>query len=98
MARSASSPVAFAPRALPPLRAFAWFESAMRLFKLAPWRWCALGAITLAAKLGFDFIPGIGPAAAEVIVPVIECGLIIGAANLERGTKLDLSCAVAAFR
>ena len=98
MAESPSSPAAFAPRALPPLRAFVWFESAMRLFKRTPWRWCTLGAITLAAKLAFELMPGIGRAAAEVIVPVIECGLIIGAAQLERGAKLELSCVAAAFR
>ena len=98
VAESPSSPVAFAPRALPPLRAFVWFESAMRLFKRTPWRWCALGAITLGVKLAFEFMPGIGRAAAEVIIPVLECGLIIGAAQVERGAKLELRCAVAAFR
>jgi len=98
MAESLSSSVAFVPRALPPMQAFAWFQSAMRLFKRAPWRWCALGTITLAIKLLFEFTPSIGRAAAEVIVPVIECGLIIGAAQLERGGKLELSCAWAAFR
>jgi len=98
MAESLSPSVAFAPRALPPSRAFAWFESAMRLFKRAPWRWCVLGFITLAAKLAFELMPGIGRAAAEVIVPVIECGLIIGASQLERRGKLDLRCVWGAFR
>jgi hypothetical protein len=98
MAESLSSTVAFAPRTVPPFRAFAWFETAMRLFKRAPWRWCILGFITLGTKLLFEFTPSIGRAAAEVIVPVIECGLIIGAAQLERGGKLELGCAWAAFR
>src|SRR5258706_481853 len=77
-----SSAAAFAPRALPISQAFAWFQSAMRLFKLSPWRWCALGCITLGIKLGLEFVPGIGRAAAEVVVPVVECGLFIGAAPL----------------
>lgn len=98
MTESLSSSMAFDPRTLPPLRAFEWFQSAMRLFKRAPWRWCALGAITLVIKLLFEFTPSIGRAAAEVIVPVIECGLIIGAAQLERGGRLELGCAWAAFR
>jgi hypothetical protein len=77
---------------------FAWFEGAMRLFKRAPARWCALGGLTLATKLALELVPGIGRAASEVIVPVVECGLLIGAANVDRGAPLDLRCAVAAFR
>jgi hypothetical protein len=91
-------PAAFAPRALPISRAFAWFESAMRLFKRAPWRWCALGALSLLAKVAFELIPGVGHAASEVIMPVVDCGLIIGAAALDRGAALELRYIVAAFR
>jgi hypothetical protein len=80
------------------VRVFAWFEGAMRLFKRAPARWCALGGFTLAAKLALELVPGIGHAASEVIVPVVECGLLIGAANVDRGVPLDLRCAIAAFR
>jgi hypothetical protein len=79
-------------------RVFAWFEGAMRLFKLAPARWCALGGLTLASKLALELVPGIGHAVSEVIVPVVECGLLIGAANVDRGAPLELRCAVAAFR
>ena len=93
-----SSSTAFAPRSVPAVRVFAWFEGAMRLFKRAPWRWCALGAFTLLSKLTLELVPGIGRAASEVIVPVIECGMLIGAANVDRGASLDLRCAVAAFR
>jgi hypothetical protein len=98
MAGSPSSAVPFAPRAVPIAHVFAWFEGAMRLFKRAPWRWCALGAFTLATKLVLELVPGIGRAASEVIVPVVETGLLIGAARLDRGASLDLGCAVAAFR
>ena len=70
----------------------------MRLFKRAPVRWCALGAVTLVCKLALELVPGIGRAASEVIVPVVECGLLIGAANVDRGAPLGLRCAVAAFR
>jgi hypothetical protein len=98
MAEPASTTAAFAPRALPISHVFAWFESAMRLFKQAPWRWCLLGAFTLGIKLALELVPGIGRAAAEVIVPVVECGLLIGAAALDRGGELELRYAVAAFR
>ena len=94
----ASPPAAFAPRAVAISRVFTWFEGAMRLFKRAPVRWCALGAFTLVSKLALELVPGIGRALSEVVVPVIECGLLIGAMNVDRGSPLNLGCAVAAFR
>ena len=51
----------------------------MRMFKVAPLSWCALGAITLASEVALDLVPGVGAAAAKVIVPVVECGMLIGA-------------------
>ena len=93
-----SPPAAFAPRAVAIARVFAWFEGAMRLFKRAPVRWCALGAFTLASKLALELVPGIGKPLSEVVVPVIECGLLIGAMNVDRGSRLNLGCALAAFR
>jgi uncharacterized membrane protein len=86
------------PRAVPVTSALAWFEAAMRMFKRAPVLWCALGFITLASKFALEAIPGIGRAASEVIVPVIECGLLIGAAALDRGEPLAIGHAFAAFR
>lgn len=86
------------PRAVPAANALAWFEAAMRMFKRAPVLWCALGFITLASKLVLELIPSIGRAASEVIVPVIECGLLIGAASFDRGGPLAIGHAFAAFR
>lgn len=79
------------------MRAFAWYEEAMRLFKRAPLNWCLLGLITLAAELLLQLVPGIGVAASKVIIPVIECGMLIGAAAVDRGEALELRYAVAAF-
>lgn len=69
----------------------------MRLFKRAPFVWCVLGAMTLATELGLQFIPGFGVAAAKVIVPVLECGMLIGAAALDNGRPLTVRYAVIAF-
>lgn len=87
-----------APRAVPLTHAFRWFEAAMRLFKVAPFSWCALGAITLASELALELVPGVGAAAAKVIVPVIDCGMLLGAAAVDRGAPLELRFAIAAFR
>jgi len=88
----------FLPHAVPLTHAFTWFEDAMRMFKRAPLRWCALGCITLACELLLDLLPGIGVAAANVIVPVVECGMLLGAAAVDRGAPLEIRYAVAAFR
>jgi uncharacterized membrane protein len=93
-----SAPVApSAPRAVPPAHAFEWFEAAMRMFKAAPLSWCALGTITLASELALELVPGVGVAAAKVIVPVVECGMLLGAAAVDRGAPLELRYATAAF-
>jgi len=89
--------VAHAPRAVVASRAFAWFEDAMRLFKRAPLNWCVLGFITLATELSLQLVPGIGVAASKVIVPVVECGMLIGAAAVDRGAPLKIRYAVAVF-
>ncbi|MDQ6923352.1 MAG: hypothetical protein M3Z74_04205 [Pseudomonadota bacterium] len=92
-----STVVVAAPRAVNARRAFAWYEEAMRLFKLAPITWCALGFITLTADLGLQLVPGIGIAASKVIVPLVECGMLIGAAALDRGQPLLLRYGLTAF-
>jgi len=85
------------PRAVPLANALSWFESAMRIFKRAPWSWCLLGLITLASKLGLELVPGVGRAASEVVVPVIECGLFCAAAAMDRGEPISVGYAFAAF-
>jgi len=92
-----SAPLATSPRTVPVARAFAWFETAMRMFKVAPLVWCALGAITLASELALELVPGVGAAAAKVLVPVVECGMLLGAAAVDRGARLEVRFAVAAF-
>ena len=86
-----------APRAVPLAHAFRWFETALRMFKVAPLAWCALGAITLASELALELLPGVGPAAARVIVPVVECGMLLGAAAVDRGARIEMRFAVAVF-
>ena len=89
--------VVAAPRTVRTQRAFAWYQEAMRLFKLAPITWCALGFITLAADFCLQLVPGIGIAASKVIVPLVECGMLIGAAALDRGQPLSLRYTLTAF-
>ncbi len=76
---------------------FVWYEQAMRLFKRAPVVWCVIGLITVAAELVLNFVPGVGVALAKVVVPVIECGMLLGAAALDRGEPLQIRVSVAVF-
>jgi len=92
-----STIVVAAPRAVQAGHAFAWYEDAMRLFKLAPVTWCVLGFITLATDFGLQLVPGIGVAASKVIVPLVECGMLIGAGALDRGQPLSVRYTVTAF-
>jgi len=92
-----STIVVAAPRAVQAGHAFAWYEDAMRLFKLAPVTWCVLGFITLATDFGLQLVPGIGIAASKVIVPLVECGMLIGAGALDRGQPLSVRYTVTAF-
>ena len=92
-----STIVVAAPRAVQAGHAFAWYEDAMRLFKLAPITWCLLGLVTLATDFGLQLVPGIGVAASKVIVPLVECGMLIGAGALDRGQPLSLRYTLTAF-
>jgi hypothetical protein len=98
MAVPLAPPALFTPRAVPLTHAFTWFEAAMRMFKRAPLRWCVLGAITLGSELLLEGVPGIGVAAAAVIVPVLECGMLLGAAAVDRAAPLEIRFAWAAFK
>jgi len=97
MESPAALATAHAPRAVPTGRVFAWYEEAMRLFKRAPVIWCVLGLITVAAELALNFVPGIGVALAKVIVPVIECGMLLGVVAVDRGEPLQVRVAVGVF-
>lgn len=70
----------------------------MRLFKRAAGAWCVLGLITVVAELALNFVPGVGVALAKVIVPIIECGMLLGAVAVDRGEPLPIRVSVAVFR
>jgi hypothetical protein len=86
------------PRIVPWQHAFAWYEDAMRLFKRAPATWAALAAITIAAELALRLVPSLGPLLAEVVAPLVACGLVYAAATADRGAKPALGDATRAFR
>jgi hypothetical protein len=91
-------PAHLEPHPLPWPRALAWYEEAMRLFKRAPGTWITLAVATLASEFLLEAIPGAGPLAGKVIVPVIACGMLYAARAADRGEAPTVALALAAFR
>jgi uncharacterized membrane protein len=94
----APPPAHLHPRIVPWQHALAWYEDAMRLFKRAPATWAALAAITIAAELMLRLVPSLGPLLAEVVAPLVACGLVYAAATTDRGAKPVLGDATRVFR
>jgi uncharacterized membrane protein len=86
------------PRAVPWQHVFAWFEEAMRLFKRAPGTWAALAVVTLLTELVLAAAPGPLALLREVVTPLVACGLVYAAAAADRGARVSLAHATAAFR
>ncbi len=86
------------PRIVPWQHALAWYEDAMRLFKRAPATWAALAAITIGAELVLRLVPSLGPLLAEVVAPLVACGLVYAAATADRGARPAIADATRAFR
>jgi hypothetical protein len=63
-----------------------------------PATWAALAAITIASELALRMVPLLGPLLAEVVAPLVACGLVYAAATVDRGAKPALADAARAFR
>jgi len=85
------------PRSVPVTRAFAWFSTAMSLFKRAPGRWSMLAAISICLELALQIVPGVGIALSKVLIPVVASGLLVAAEAVDRGKPLDMRYALVAF-
>jgi hypothetical protein len=92
------SPIAHLhPRAVSWRHALTWYEEALRLFKRAPLRLCALAFVTLAVEFGLDLVPDAGALLGKIVSPLVACGLVYGVRAADRGQPPRLVDAVAAF-
>jgi hypothetical protein len=96
--QSAPPPAHLHPRIVPWQHALAWYEDAMRLFKRAPLTWVALAGITMATELVLRLVPSLGSLLAEVVAPLVACGLVFAAAAADRGARPRLRDVTRAFR
>lgn len=86
------------PRVVPWRHALAWYEEAMRLFKVAPLPFAGLAALTIVTELALKSIPGMTSLIAEIVTPLVACGLVYAAAAADRRERPSLALAALAFR
>ena len=59
----------------------------MRLWKRGPVTFCGIALVTLAANVALNFIPLAGVAAAQLLLPLLECGLLYASLAADRGDR-----------
>jgi uncharacterized membrane protein len=85
------------PRAVAPARVAIWYSEALRLVKRAPGRFVLLAAAMLVTELVLSIIPLVGPPLANMVVPLVACGLLYASLAADRGEPIRLRFAVLAF-
>ena len=81
------SPRARALRSVPAGRAFEWYGEAMRLFNRHPLRFAGLAVVVIAAEFLLGWIPVAGRPLANVVVPIVACGLLYASLAADRGDR-----------
>jgi len=78
-------------------RAFEWYREALRLFKRHPVAFIALAVAVIAAELLLGVIPVVGRPLANIVVPIIACGLLYASLAADRGERPRAAHLIAAF-
>jgi uncharacterized membrane protein len=82
-------------RAVPMQHAFAWYRDAMRLWKRGPATFCVIALVILVANLVLALVPVVGTVLAQLLLPLIECGLLYASLAADRGDRPRLRQLVA---
>ena len=91
------SPRARANRSVPASRAFEWYGEGLRLFKRRPLPFIALAVVVIAAEFALGAIPLVGRPLANIVVPILACGLLYASLAADRGDRPRAAHLVAAF-
>jgi hypothetical protein len=75
-----------------------WLATGWRLFRGAPFGWLAATLAYWFAVSAVSLVPGVGAAAAVVLVPVFSVGFMALARSAEHGAPLDLRLLLDGFR
>ena len=68
-------------------RAFNWYAEAMRLWKRGPFTFCAMALAILVGNVGLPLVPLVGVAIAQLLLPLVECGLLYASLAADRGDR-----------
>jgi len=86
-----------AQRSVPIARAFGWYHEALRLLKRHPVAFIALAVAVIAAELLLGVIPVVGRPLANIVVPILACGLLYASLAADRGERPRAAHLIAAF-
>ncbi len=82
---------------MPVARAFEWYREALQLFKRHPFAFVALAVAVIAAELLLGVVPVVGRPLANIVVPILACGLLYASLAADRGERPRAAHLVAAF-
>jgi len=75
------------PRAVPIGSAFTWFTEAIRLWKRGPASFVAIALAVLVTSVVFEPVPFAGFVAANIIAPLLACGLLYASLAADRNDR-----------
>jgi uncharacterized membrane protein len=76
-----------APRAVPADHAFAWYREAMQLWRVSPAMFAALAGIAIAIEIALSLVPVAGVLIAQLVVPLVQCGLLYASLAADHGDR-----------
>lgn len=82
---------------MPARRALDWFSEAMRLWRRGPAMFCAFALVVVVASVVLEPVPVAGALAANVLAPLLACGLLYASLAADRGDRPRWSHLVAVF-
>ncbi len=85
------------PRTVPARHALLWFGEAMRLWKRSPLVFCMQALVILVVTVTFEPVPVLGFVAANVVAPLLSCGLLYSSLAADRNGKARMMHLFAVF-
>jgi uncharacterized membrane protein len=78
-------------------RALFWYREAMRLWRRGPGTFAALALAMLASEIALSLIPVVGTLVAQLVLPLVACGLLYASLAADRGDRPRASHIAAIF-
>jgi hypothetical protein len=82
-----ATPAARIARSVPPDHAFAWYREAMRLWRVSPAVFAALAGVAIAVELLLPLLPIGGMIVSQIVLPLVECGMLYASLAADRRDK-----------